>query len=134
LASVPSSPIRLYRHPLSGHAHRVELFLALLGLPFETVDVDLLQGEQRSPAFLAVNPFGEVPAIQDGDVTLADSNAILVHLALRYDASGQWLPRTPLAMAAVQRWLSMAAGPLAFGPALARVNVRFGRPRDERPF
>ena len=56
LASVPSSPIRLYRHPLSGHAHRVELFLTLLGLPFETVDVDLVQGEQRSPAFLAVSP------------------------------------------------------------------------------
>lgn len=131
--SIPSQPIVLHRHPLSGHAHRVELFLTLLGLPFEMTDVDLLKGEQGSPAFLALNSFGEVPVIQDGDVTLADSNAILVYLALRYDASARWLPGDPVAVAAVQRWLSAAAGPLAFGPAAARVNVLFGRPEDARP-
>lgn len=128
-----SDPIRLYRHPLSGHAHRVELFLRLLGLPFETVDVDLLQGAQRDPAFLRLNPFGQVPVIVDGDLTLADSNAILVYLALRYDESGRWLPRDPRGMATVQRWLSVAAGPLAYGPAAARVNALFGRPADPKP-
>ena len=133
LASVPSSPIRLYRHPLSGHAHRVELFLTLLGLPFETVDVDLVQGEQRSPAFLALHPFGEVPTIQDGDVRLADSNAILVYLALGADPSGQWLPRDAVGAARVQRWLSVAAGPLAYGPAAARVAVLFGRLQEQAP-
>jgi glutathione S-transferase len=128
----PAAPIRLHRHPLSGHAHRVELFLALLGLPYEMVDVDLFQGEQRTPAFLALNRFGEVPVIQDGEATIADSNAILTYLALRYD-DGRWLPRAPLAMAAVQRWLSVAAGPLASGPARARVNRLFGGPADPRP-
>ncbi len=129
---VPTAPIRLYRHPLSGHAHRVELFLTLLGLPFETIDVDLVHGEQRSPEFLARNPFGQVPVIQDGDLTLSDSNAILVYLALRYDSSQRWLPRNPVVIAAVQRWLSVAAGALAFGPAAARVNALFGRPADPR--
>jgi len=127
------SPIKLYRHPLSGHCHRVQLFLSLLGLPFETVDVDFAQRAQKAPAFLALNPFGEVPVIRDGEVTIADSNAILVYLALRYDPSRRWLPTDPLALAAVQRWLSVAAGPLAFGPAIARVNVLFGRAFDPRP-
>jgi len=127
--TLPAQPIKLYRIALSGHAHRVELFLSLLGLPFELVDVDLAAGAHKRPAFLAMNPFGQVPVIQDGEVTLADSNAILVYLAGRYaqDADA-WMPRDPVAAAAVQRWLSVAAGPLAFGPAAARVIQLFKRP------
>ena len=98
-------PIVVYRHALSGHAHRVELFLALLDLPVQLVDVDLAAGAQKAPEFLKRNPFGQVPVIEDGDVTLADSNAILVYLALRYDKSGTWYPREPLAAAQAQQWL-----------------------------
>lgn len=122
--------IRLHRYALSGHAHRAELMLSLLGLPFEVHDVDLAQGEQRMPGFLAKNIFGQVPVIEDGDITIADSNAILVYLAHRYDDGGRWLPRDPVGAAQVQRWLSVAAGPLASGPAMARVEVVFQRPRD----
>lgn len=118
-------PIRLYRFGLSGHSHRVELFLSLLGLPFEIVEVDLRAGEHKTPDFLARSPFGQVPAIEDGDVALADSNAILVYLASRYDEAGRWLPRDPLATAEVQRWLSVAAGFLAYGPAAARLVTVF---------
>lgn len=121
--------IRLYRHALSGHCHRVELMLHLLGLRYETVDIDLVAGEQKSAAFLAVNPFGQVPVIDDDGAIIADSNAILVYLASRYD-DGKWLPREPVAAAEVQRWLSVAAGELAFGPAAARVVVLFQRPLD----
>lgn len=128
----PAQPIKLYRMALSGHCHRVELFLSLLGLPFERVEVDLRQGEHKQPAFLAMNPFGQVPVIQDGAVTLADSNAILLYLQGRY-APDQWLPREPLQAARVQRWLSAAAGPLAFGPAVARVIQLFKRPDDPAP-
>ncbi|WP_433929240.1 glutathione S-transferase family protein [Sorangium cellulosum] len=124
--TTPASPIRLYRHPLSGHSHRVELFLSLLRLPFELIDVDLRNGAQRTPEFLRKNPFGQVPVIEDGDVTLADSNAILVYLALRYDASGRWLPGDPVAAAHVQRWLSVAAGRLFAGPGTARLANVFG--------
>lgn len=122
--------IRLYRSPLSGHAHRAELMLSLLGLACEKVDVDLRAGAQRQPEFLARNPFGQVPVIEDGEVTLADSNAILVYLASAYDPSGRWLPREPVAAARVQRWLSVAAGELAAGPNTARLGVLFGRPVD----
>jgi glutathione S-transferase len=127
--TLPTQPIKLYRSAISGHAHRVELFLSLLGLPVELVDVDLAARAHKTPEFLAMNAFGQVPVIRDGDVTLADSNAILVYLASRYASNAdQWLPREPLQAAAVQRWLSVAAGQLAFGPALARVIQLFKRP------
>jgi glutathione S-transferase len=127
--TLPTQPIKLHRMALSGHAHRVQLFLSLLGLPFEMVDVDLRTGEHKRPEFLRMNCFGQVPVIQDGDVTLADSNAILVYLEGRY-APGKWLPRDPVGAAQVQRWLSVAAGQLAFGAAAARVMVLFKLPDD----
>ena len=123
----PTRPIKLYRYPLSGHSHRVELFLSLLDLPTELIDVDLAAGAQKAPAFLELNPFGQVPVIQDGEVTLADSNAILVYLASQY-ADEHWLPREPARAAAVQRWLSVAAGLVAFGPAAARLITVFQAP------
>lgn len=132
IAAPPAQPIRLYFHPISGHAHRAELFLSLLGLPFEKVHVDLFKSEQKSPDFLAKNPAGQVPVIEDGDVTVSDSNAILVYLARRYDASGRWLPDDAVTAAHVQRWLSTAAGELASGPCRARVDVLFKRQRDPR--
>lgn len=124
------NPIRLYRHALSGHAHRAQLMLSLLGLPCELVDVDLAAGAHKTPAFLARNAFGQVPVIEDGEVTLADSNAILVYLALTYDAPRRWLPADARTQAEVQRWLSAAAGPLAAGPAAARVALLFQRPQN----
>ncbi|KAB7780352.1 glutathione S-transferase [Xanthomonas sp. LMG 12459] len=125
----PAAPIRVYSAPLSGHAHRVRLFLSLLGLPFETIDVDLAAGAQRQPAFLALNPLGQIPVIDDSGRVLADSNAILVYLAKRY-GHPQWLPDEPLGAATVQRWLSYAAGPIAYGPAAARLATAFGMPLD----
>lgn len=122
--------IIVYRHALSGHAHRVELFLKLLEVPFRVVDVDLMAGAHKQPEFLRMNPFGQVPVIEDGDVTLADSNAILVYLAGRYDKGGSWYPRDPLTAARIQQWLSVAAGQLASGPAMARFIKLFGAPLD----
>lgn len=128
----PARPIRLYRHALSGHCHRVELMLSLLELPFETVEIDFASAEHKQPAFLAISPFGQVPAIDDDGLLFADSNAILVYLANRYDPEGIWLPRDPVAAARVQRWLSVAAGDIAFGPAAARVAEVFKRDVDTR--
>jgi len=122
--------LRLHRFALSGHCHRVELLLSLLGLPFERVDVDLAGGEHRGAAFLAKNPLGQVPVLEDGPLTLSHSNAILVYLATRYDAERRWLPVDPAAQARVQQWLSIAAGQLAFGPAAARAVRLFGSTSD----
>lgn len=120
--------IKLYHHPLSGHAHRVELLLSLLKLPMELVFVDLANGAHKKPEFLAINAFGQVPVIDDNGVLLADSNAILVYLATKYGEGSGWLPTEPLAAARVQRWLSVAAGQLASGPASARLITVFGAP------
>jgi glutathione S-transferase len=131
----PARPIQLYRHALSGHSHRVELFLSLLGLPFEFVTVDLRAGAQRNEAYLKLNPFGQVPTIDDDCVILTDSNAILVYLARKYDSQGTWLPSDALGAAQVERWLSAAAGQIANGPAIARLINVFGAKLDqERAF
>jgi glutathione S-transferase len=121
--------MKLYYHPISGHAHRAHLFLSLLGLDFELVEVDLMKAEQKTDAFLKLNPFGQVPVLEDDGIVVADSNAILVYLASRYgDAS--WLPKDPVGAAAVQRWLSVAAGEIASGPATARIINLFKKAMD----
>jgi len=127
--SRPDQPIRLHGMRLSGHAHRAALFLSLLGLPFETIEVDLAAGEQKRPAFLAMSPFGQVPVLEDGDTVVFDSTAILVYLAKRY-GDPSWLPEDPIGAARVQQWLSMASGPIAYGPCAARLVKVFGAKLD----
>lgn len=128
-AARPADPIRLYRAALSGHSHRVELFLSLLGLPFKMIEVDLANGEHTLPAFLALNPLGEVPVIDDNGLILADSNAILLYLARAYGGQ-HWIPSDHLGQARLQQWLSRAAGPLFNGPCAARLVTVFGAPID----
>ena len=117
--------MKLYHHPLSGHAHRARLFVSLLGLPHELVEVDLKAGAHKTPDFLALNPFGQVPVLEDDGVVVADSNAILVYLAKKAGRT-DWLPEDAQSAAAVQRWLSVAAGEVAYGPAAARLVTVFG--------
>lgn len=129
LQTQSNQPIRLYRHALSGHSHRAELFLSLLGLPFERIDIDFAAGAHKQPEFLKINLFGQLPVIEDNGVIVPDSNAILVYLATKY-ADQSWLPREPQKAAAVQRWLSVAAGQIAYGPAAARLVTVFGAKLD----
>lgn len=121
--------MKLYGHPLSGHCHRVQLFLSLLAQPVELVEVDLLARAHKAPEFLKLNPFGQVPVLADGDHVICDSNAILVYLSKKLGRT-DWLPEAPLEAAAVQRWLSVAAGDIAFGPATARLVSLFKVPAD----
>lgn len=121
-----TTTLTLHRHPLSGHAHRVQLALSLMGLPYEMIDVDLMKGAHKTPEFLQLNPFGQVPVLQDGDTVVFDSNAILVYLAAKFDTAGRWMPRSAKGQADVQAWFSVAAGLIAFGPAAARLITVFG--------
>lgn len=120
--------LKLYRHALSGHCHRVELALALMGLPHELIDVNLQAREHKTPEFLARHPFGQLPLLDDDGHVVWDSTAILVYLASRFDTTGRWLPQDPAGRAAVQAWLSVASGLIAFGPAAARLVTVFGAP------
>jgi glutathione S-transferase len=72
-----------------------------------------------------------VPVLEDEGRIIADSNAILVYLALTYYRSGKWYRRDPESAANVQRWLSVAAGQLASGPAAARLATLFRVPLDK---
>ena len=117
--------MKLYHHPLSGHAHRARLFLSLLGVPHEAIEVDLKAGAHKRPEFLALNPFGQVPVLDDDGTVVSDSNAIIVYVARKLGRT-DWLPEDAEGEAAVQRWLSVAAGELAYGPAAARLVTVFG--------
>ncbi len=122
--------MKLYTHELSGHSHRVVLMTSLLGLPTEIVPVNLLAAAHKQPEFLALNPFGQVPVLEDSEVTVHDSNAILVYLANRYDESNRWYPRDAQTQARIQTWLSKAANEVANGPAAARLVTVFGAGLD----
>ncbi|MGG6896636.1 glutathione S-transferase family protein [Rhizobium sp. BR 315] len=119
--------MKLYYHPLSGHSHRARLFLSLLGVEHELVMVDLLVKAHKQPDFLALNPFGQLPVLDDEGTIVSDSNAILVYIAKKMGRT-DWLPEDPIGSAAVQRWLSVAAGQIAYGPAMARLINVFNAP------
>lgn len=119
--------MKLYYMPLSGHSHRAHLFLSLIGVAHDLVPVDLGKRAHKTPEFLGMNRFGQIPVLDDGGTIVSDSNAILVYAALKYDRT-DWLPREPATAAEVQRWLSVAAGQIAFGPAAARLVTVFGAP------
>lgn len=122
--------MKLYFHPISGHAHRARLFLSLIGADVEVIEVDLAKGEHKSPEYLAKNRFGQVPVLEDDGHFISDSNAILVYAAKKFGKT-EWLPEDPIGAARVQRWLSVAAGQIAFGPAAARLITIFNA--DYRP-
>ena len=123
-----SNAVRIHSFPLSGHAHRVVLFANLAGINHEIINVDLANGAHKEPAFLAKNPAGQVPMIEDGDAIISDSNAILVYLARKYAPA--YIPNDPVGEAEVQKFLTLAAGELAFGPAAARLINVFNAPLD----
>lgn len=131
-AKFPSTakPIEIYRNPKSGHSHRAELMLAFLDLPHELIDLDMANGAHKGADYLKISPFGQVPAIVDNGIVLSDSNAILTYLADKYGDAGSWIGQSPEEKAAIQRWLSVAAGEIASGPAAARLVNVFGAPLD----
>jgi glutathione S-transferase len=124
-----SSPhLILHGTEFSGHTHRVELLLRMLDLPFrfEPAPAEV----RRTSEFRKFNALGQIPVLQDGELILADSNAILIYLAKRYGTGNQWLPEDPVGATRVQRWLSIAAGEVMYGPAIARMIKQWNFPGD----
>jgi glutathione S-transferase len=117
--------MKLYHFPLSGHAHRAVLFLSLLNVKADLIEVDLANGAHKSTNFLKLNSFGQVPVLDDDGFVVNDSNAILVYLAAKLGRK-DWLPDDLPSIAKIQKWLSVAAGEIAYGPAAARLITVFG--------
>ena len=96
-----------YYFNLSPNPSKVALFLEETGLPYEPLPVDTRRGQQFDPAFLALNPNGKVPVIQDGEVTVFDSNAILLYLG---EKTGRFMPEEGPAMRGkLLSWLMFVA-------------------------
>ena len=96
------SKLTLYGIWLSGPTYKAGLALSLMGQPFAYKHVDLRAGAHKQPDYLAINRFGQVPALVDGDLKLCQSGAILLHLA---DKFGKMGGRTAEEKARVREWL-----------------------------
>jgi GSH-dependent disulfide-bond oxidoreductase len=91
----------------SPNPSKIALFLEEAGLPYEPIPVDVRKGEQFRPELLALNPNAKVPVLVDGDVTIFDSNAILLYLAER---TGKFMPANdPKSRAELLSWLMFVA-------------------------
>ncbi|MCF9046233.1 glutathione S-transferase N-terminal domain-containing protein [Acinetobacter nectaris] len=110
--------MKLYTTALSGHGHRVEQLLKLLKLDYEKIDAP--HEVRITTEFLKINPLGQIPVLTDNEVVLSDSNTILLYLVQKYDRACIWYAKEIIEQAEIHRWLFIASGEIAFGPALAK--------------
>ncbi|CAL4952849.1 unnamed protein product [Urochloa decumbens] len=97
------APRKLYGMPLSPNVVRVATVLNEKGLDFESVPVDVRTAAHKQPEFLALNPFGQIPALEDGDEVLYESRAINRYIASKYKSDGaDHLPATASAKLEVE--------------------------------
>ncbi len=96
--------MRLYHHPLSSNSRRAAMAAAHLGLSAELIKIDLERGEQRSPQFLALNPNGMVPVLEDNGFILTESHAIMLYLADKAPGHAAY-PEDARARADIHRWV-----------------------------
>ena len=116
--------LRLHGTMASINAYKVRILLSMLNLPYEMVDIDMYGGEHKREPFLSLNRFGQMPALQDGEFTVADSHACLVYLARKYDKFDNWLPGDPQSESTVVEWLSKSANEIHQGPWTKRAKIR----------
>jgi glutathione S-transferase len=116
--------ITLYNMPLALNCYKVRLLFSLLGVEYRRESIDLLKNEHQTAEFLALNPFGQLPVLKDGDFVLRDSQAILVWAARRFGGD-RWMPGDINDEAIVNSWLSAAAYEIRLGPYDARLKKLF---------
>ena len=117
----------LYDYELSGNCYKVRLLLNMLGIQYSRHSIEFYPAaEHRKEDFLAINPLGELPVLQDGDLTLRDSQAILVYLATQYDTNDTWYPRlNPRTLGELTQWLCFANAITATASAARLVDGFF---------
>ncbi len=120
----------LHDYELDADCYTVRLFLAILGVPAEKIAVDVHPGhEERSPAYLALNPRGSLPILVDDKLVLTEAEAILAYLARSQPAGAAFLPEDPSGFGRVMDWLFFARGRLA-AATLARLHAMLEVPAD----
>lgn len=113
----------------SGHCHKVRMMLSLLGLEYQSYVINSSGKEHKQEPFLRLNPFGQVPVLVDDEISLRDSQAILVYLARKYGGD-KWLPLDPVGLAEVTAWLFTSANEITRGPNTTRLRLKFNAPVD----
>ena len=96
--------ILLYSDPLSPHCSRILCLLEQAGIPYEVAPIDLMKDEHLTPRYQAINPNRQVPTLDDENVRIHESNAILRYLCRKYGLE-QWYPQDLPALAKVEQWL-----------------------------
>lgn len=102
--------MKLYDYVLSGNCYKIRLLMSFLGLDYERQQVDFYPGaEHRQAAFRKINPLGQIPVLEDEGEIIRDAQAILLHVANRYDKSRQWWPsQDPAKVGKIAQWLAFA--------------------------
>lgn len=115
--------MKLYDFELSGSCYKIRLLAKFLGIELEKVNVDFVNKEHKTEKYTALNPFGEIPIFEDGNLRLRDAQAIMVYLASKYDQSNTWYPNNPEAMGRINQWLSTGGGEVmnAAGARLVKI-------------
>ncbi len=121
--------MKVYEVPRSGNCHRARLMLGMLGIAYDSVIVDIAGGETRQKWYLAMNPRGTVPTLDDDGTVVPDSHAMLVYLARAYGSS-DWLPADAAGAARVALWMGIAQGEIHYGIFRARAMCIHNRPGD----
>lgn len=116
--------LRVHSTMQSINGYKVRLMLSLLRQPFELVDIDMYGGEHKREPFLSLNPFGQMPAIEDANFSIGDSHACLVYIARKYDPDNRWLPVDAEGEARVAEWMSKSANEVHQGPWMKRAKIR----------
>lgn len=124
--------MKLYLTENSGNAYKVRLLLGLLKVPYEKVPVDFPGREHKKPPFLALNPRGQVPVLEDGGRMFWDSSACLAYVARKHGGD-RWLPSDPADMAEVLQWVALAGNEIQYGLQYGRNIVRGAREGDLAP-
>ena len=116
--------LRVWGRTNSSNVMKVLWLLDELGLACERIDAGLAHGRNDTPEFLAMSPFGLVPALEDGGFALFESNAILRHIC-RVHAPGTKLhPGEPRALAAMDAWMDVQQTQFSAQSELFRILVR----------
>ncbi len=123
--------MKLYDLDISGNCYKVRLFLSILGISCEKIPVNSKTRENKRPEFLALNPRGQLPVLDDGGFVVWDSSSILVYLARKYGGE-TWYPSAARDAAEVARWvaISQQAEIAATGLSRARAITLFGTAGD----
>ena len=124
--------LELYAFPLSGNSRKAALTLEEVGAEYQYHQIDLMNGGQKQPDYLAINPNGKVPTLRDGELLLWESSAIMLYLAEKFPAAGL-IPSDPGKRGQLYQWLVWQPG--TYNPPLSALNgqLMFTPPAQQDP-